>query len=64
MACRGTALLYFLLFPLQIIGFSVPSLDSAKRKESDENVQEEMEISEVSVSSAVQKKSSKKRKRK
>jgi hypothetical protein len=33
-----------------------------KRKESDENLQEEMEISEVSVSPRVEKKSTKKQK--
>jgi hypothetical protein len=39
-------------------------VDSAKRKESDKNLQEEMEISHVSASPVVQKKSSKKQKMK
>ncbi|PNF38325.1 Exosome complex exonuclease RRP44 [Cryptotermes secundus] len=46
----------------QIPGFSVPSLSSVKRKESDENLQEEMEISEVSVSPPIEKISTKKQK--
>jgi len=52
-----------LVYP-QIPGFSVPSLDSLKRKESDENVQEEKEVSEVSLSQPEERKSSEKRKKK